>query len=43
MQKAAIAGEWKPEWAVWQRVGRRVSVLPGAQAGSVDSLFSIWK
>lgn len=31
------------EWAGWQRAGRRASVLPGAQAGYADSLFSIWK
>lgn len=31
------------ERAGWQRAGRRASVLPGAQAGDADSLFSIWK
>lgn len=31
------------EWAGWQWSGRRASVLPGAQAGYADSLFSIWK
>lgn len=42
------AGQRQPwsgrqEWAGWQRAGRRASVLPGAQAGYADSLFSIWK
>lgn len=38
-----MPGSGSQEWAGRQRAGRRASVLPGAQAGCADSLFSIWK